>query len=107
MKILVKGSLIPNWYLRLCAYDNVSRFVDTYSLHGCRLLIVAGHDTTAATLSWTLWELSKHPEIQVKLRAEIHEHRLRVGKNEFTSADYDSMPYLNAILKVLSVYASS
>ena len=64
------------------------------------LLIIAGHDTTAASLSWMMWELSKRPESQSRLRAEIREHRQRVGHGtDFTQADYDSMSYLNASIK--------
>ncbi|KAH3910676.1 hypothetical protein HBH56_144800 [Parastagonospora nodorum] len=36
-----------------------------------RLLVVAGSDTTAATLAWIACELCKQPEIQAKLRKEI------------------------------------
>ncbi|KAL5512545.1 hypothetical protein ACEPAG_3198 [Sanghuangporus baumii] len=31
----------------------------------------AGHETTASGLTWTLWLLATHPEIQSKLRAEL------------------------------------
>ncbi len=67
---------------------------------------MAGHETTANTLSWTLLELSRHPEMQVRLRQEIRqmERTLRErGDSEFTTADFDSMPYLGAILKVHSL----
>lgn len=33
----------------------------------------AGHDTTAASISWTLHILSKHPDIQERLRDEIRQ----------------------------------
>jgi cytochrome P450 len=36
-------------------------------------VLLAGRDTTAATLSWTLYELGRHPEVVGKLRAEIEE----------------------------------
>lgn len=32
-------------------------------------LLLAGHETTAAALAWTLWELAGHPEIQSTARA--------------------------------------
>ena len=32
-------------------------------------LLLAGHETTAATLTWTLWELARHPELQEAARA--------------------------------------
>ena len=34
-------------------------------------VLLAGRDTTAATLSWTFHELSKHPEVVARLRREI------------------------------------
>ena len=34
-------------------------------------LMVGGHDTTAAGLSWVLYLLGRHPEVQEKLHAEI------------------------------------
>jgi cytochrome P450 len=36
-------------------------------------VLLAGRDTTAATLSWTFHELSKHPEVVARLRREILE----------------------------------
>lgn len=32
-------------------------------------LLLAGHETTAAALAWTLWELARHPEVQSAARA--------------------------------------
>jgi cytochrome P450 len=32
-------------------------------------LLLAGHETTAAALTWTLWELARHPELQAAARA--------------------------------------
>ncbi|PWN31095.1 cytochrome P450 [Jaminaea rosea] len=34
-------------------------------------LILAGHETTSTSLTWTLWALATHPEIQTRLRDEI------------------------------------
>lgn len=51
--------------------------------------MVAGHETTSISLSWLLCELAKHPEHQSIIRAELKH-----------SNDYDSMPFLNAAIKV-------
>ncbi len=36
-------------------------------------LFLAGHETTALALTYTLWLLARHPEIQDRLRAEVRE----------------------------------
>lgn len=35
--------------------------------------LFAGHETTSASMSWTLYELAKQPEIQEKIRKEANE----------------------------------
>ena len=35
--------------------------------------LLAGHETTSVSLSWTLYELAKHPEIQEKIKKEADE----------------------------------
>lgn len=73
---------------------------DTELIAQLTLMIIAGHDTTAATLTWMFWELAKDPKSQERIRAEIREHRIRVGNGvDFSGQDYDAMTYLNASLK--------
>ncbi|KAF5375503.1 hypothetical protein D9615_009187 [Tricholomella constricta] len=67
-----------------------------------RVVILAGHETTANTLSWMLLELARHPDIQTKLRDEIASMQRTLqtrGDSNYTASDLDSMPYLNAVLK--------
>lgn len=55
-------------------------------------VLLAGRDTTASSLSWTFYELARHPEIVKKLRDEIIE---TVGLERApTYADLKSMKYL-------------
>ncbi|KAF7430178.1 hypothetical protein PC9H_005878 [Pleurotus ostreatus] len=61
-------------------------------------VILAGHDTTAASIAWILYELAKRPEEQAKVWEEIA-HVRSLNHGELTPADYDSMPFLNAIIK--------
>lgn len=66
-------------------------------------LTLAGHETTANTIAWLLWELAKHPEYQQKLRDEIALKRAEInarGDVDFTMDDLESMEYLQAALKV-------
>jgi len=54
-------------------------------------------------LAFALWELAKHPDRQEKLRAEINETLVKVrarGDTDFTTNDFENMPYLVAVTKV-------
>jgi cytochrome P450 len=55
-------------------------------------VLLAGRDTTASTLSWTFYELARHPRVVKKLREEIIEH---VGlERPPTYSDLKNMKYL-------------
>jgi cytochrome P450 len=63
-------------------------------------LIIAGHDTTASTVAWILWELAHDQDSQARFRDEIKKMKAsKAEKTPFSSADYDSMAFLNAIIK--------
>jgi cytochrome P450 len=54
-------------------------------------------------MSWTLFELTKNPDVQAKLRAEIQATERAIharGDTEFTAADFESMAYTTAVMKV-------
>jgi len=58
--------------------------------------LLAGHETTALALSWTWYLLSKHPEIEQKLHAELH--RVLGGRSpEF--ADLSALAYTDRVIK--------
>jgi cytochrome P450 len=66
-------------------------------------LFLAGHETTASTVTWALYELSKHPDFQTKVREEIkvtREQASQRGDHDLSIADLDSMTYLLALMKV-------
>lgn len=65
-------------------------------------LLLAGHDTTANTLSWFLWEIAKHPESQERIRSEIAAFREQKGEEPPTATDLDNLTYTQAALKVLT-----
>ncbi|KAJ7278476.1 cytochrome P450 [Mycena rebaudengoi] len=93
MSLLVKANASENPRTSL---------TETEMLAQMQTIMQAGHETTANTLSWTLFELTQHPYIQTKLRAEIlaieQDVRAR-GGTEFTAADFDNMPYTIAVMK--------
>lgn len=65
--------------------------------------MLAGHDTTAFSVTWLLWELAKHPEYQAKVREELAAVRADVtarGDTEFSVADLDGLSMLIAVMKV-------
>ncbi|KAK0486627.1 cytochrome P450 [Armillaria luteobubalina] len=67
--------------------------------------IVAGNIATSGTIAWILYELSRHPEIQMKVREEI-----AIAKSKAPGAlswdDYDEMVWLNATIKEVLRYHS-
>jgi cytochrome P450 len=60
----------------------------------------AGHETTASSVSWALFELTRHLDTQDNLRAEIREKIAEKGNSVFSGHDYENMPYLTAVVKV-------
>lgn len=72
--------------------------------------MLAGHDTTSATLVWIFHELSRHPDVQVKLREEIHATRAAAtsasGHGELGFTEFESMPYTIAVIKFDPIYYS-
>lgn len=64
--------------------------------------LLAGHETTASSMTWLLYELARHPEYQQKMRDEVHAVRARVaerGDDDFSVVDLDSMTYCLAAMK--------
>ena len=66
-------------------------------------VLLAGRDTTASTLSWTFYELARHPEAFQKLRKEIVE---RLGTQQAPSyEDLKNMKYLQWVMnETLRIY---
>ena len=50
--------------------------------------MLAGHDTTASTLTYALWQLGRHPQWQDKVAAEA----TALGRSELTPADVERLP---------------
>lgn len=66
-------------------------------------LLVAGHDTTASSLTWLLYELSKHPEDQQRIRDDIKAARTSAaarGDDDLLPSDFNNMDFTNAVIKV-------
>ncbi|KAK3191788.1 hypothetical protein K4F52_002214 [Lecanicillium sp. MT-2017a] len=67
----------------------------------------AGHETTASALTFAIYALCRHPEVQTRLRDEVRQNLPSVNEDrEITSNDIDSLPYLNAVCnEVLRMYS--
>src|SRR5579872_4369697 len=51
-------------------------------------------------MAFMFWELAKNPEYQTRIRAEVDDLVAAKGDTNFTVAELDSMPNLNAMIKV-------
>ena len=59
-------------------------------------IILAGHETSSASVAWTLYYLCKHPAVQQKLYEEITDHLS--GKN-FEDVNVADLKYLTMVVK--------
>nr|AKH41024.1 cytochrome P450 CYP76AA24 [Thuja plicata] len=66
-------------------------------------LLMAGSDTSAATIEWAMAELIRNPDKMKKIQVELEEF---VGRNRrVEESDIDHLPYLQAVVKeVLRLY---
>jgi pentalenene oxygenase len=58
-------------------------------------LAVAGTETTASVLSWILYELARHPDIEARVLAELDEV---LGGRPIAFADVTQLPYLRRVV---------
>ncbi|KAI0253592.1 cytochrome P450 [Lactifluus subvellereus] len=101
-EVLVKGDGkdVMSVLLRANASENPdNKMSDEEVAEQIASLLLAGHDTTANSMTWFLWEIAKHPESQDRIRAEIAALRARRGVEEFSSTDLDNMTFTMAALK--------
>jgi cytochrome P450 len=68
-----------------------------------RTIIFAGHETTATTTTWALFELARNMDLQDKLRNEILQKRqMKRARQDldWSWKDFEEMPLLTAFMKV-------
>ncbi|KAJ3995671.1 cytochrome P450 [Lentinula boryana] len=98
MSLLVKANAGENPKARLTDAELISQM---------RVLLLAGHETTANSLSWLLYELVRNLDLQRKLRAEIRASEKVAasrGDSELNIHDLERMPLLGATVKELLRY---
>ena len=59
-------------------------------------LMLAGHETSANALAWTLYLLATDPEVEARLVEELDAH---LGGGPATAADLPSVPYLKQVVQ--------
>ncbi|KAJ7603884.1 cytochrome P450, partial [Mycena polygramma] len=96
MDAVAKGLEINNdVYSRLLnPEDGTRKLSEADVVAQTSLVVIAGQETTANTLSFALLELARSPDVQNTLRLEIQSMLGAGGSN-----GYDNMPLLNAVIK--------
>ena len=59
-------------------------------------LMLAGHETSAISIAWTLHLLATHPDIEARLAEELHE---QLGGAPATASDLSRVPYLKQVVQ--------
>ncbi|KAF8557917.1 cytochrome P450 [Imleria badia] len=91
--LLIKANMDANAKKKLSDEELLSQM---------RTLLMAGHETTATTISWMILELARNPKVQSRLRDEMKKMEATIqarGDPQLTATDLESMPYLNAVIK--------
>lgn len=68
-------------------------------IHEMLLLLAAGYESTATALTWFVHLMSKHPEVQRKIKSELAEC-------SFSADRLDSLIYLDAVVREVLRFAS-
>ncbi|QDP95460.1 cytochrome P450 [Microlunatus elymi] len=78
------------------ADDPADRLTDQEVAEQAMLFLLAGHDTTAVTLSCVVLLLAQHPDWQARLQAEVDD--VLAGRTP-TAADLDRLPWLGRVVR--------
>ena len=76
--------------------EDGSRMTDQQLRDEAITFLLAGHETTALSLTWTWYLLSQHPEVQYKLREEL---RQVLDGNVPQAKDLIRLPYTERVVK--------
>jgi cytochrome P450 len=89
-----RGDLLS---MLLSARDDEGRTMDERQLRDeVVTLFLAGHETTALALTWTLWLLGHHPGVEARLRAELGEV---LGERDATVEDLARLRFTEAVIQ--------
>ena len=76
--------------LLLSSTDETGGMDDRQARDEALTILMAGHETTASALTFTLWLIAKHPDIQQRMAEEV---RTAIGTRPATAADYPALAY--------------
>jgi cytochrome P450 len=71
--------------------DEEGRMDDRQARDEALTILMAGHETTASALTFALWLIATHPEIQIRMREQVLG---AIGTNAPTAADYPRLNYI-------------
>ncbi len=75
---------------------DVPEFDQAQAVDELKQYLWAGTETTALTLAWALYEISRNPEMAVRIRAESE---AVLGGRAPTAADYSGLVYTRAVIQ--------
>jgi cytochrome P450 len=75
---------------------NLPEFDEQQAIDEIKQYLWAGTETTALTLAWTLYEVSRHPEMAERIRREGEEV---YGDREPAANDYSALAYTRAVIQ--------
>ncbi len=78
------------------ADPSIPEFDEQQAIDELKQYLWAGTETTALTLAWALYQMSKSPEMAERIRAEGEQV---YGDREPTAADYGAMVYTRAVIQ--------
>ena len=73
-------------------------FTDGEIVGNVLTLLLAGEDTTANAISWAVYFMVKHPDVQKKMQQEV-DGVLGVASHPKDINDLDKLPYVEAVVK--------
>ncbi|MBX3063948.1 MAG: cytochrome P450 [Anaerolineae bacterium] len=90
-----RGDLL-SMFLQVQDADTGERMSDQQVRDELMTMFIAGHETSALALAWSLVELARHPEVEAKLHAEIDSV---LGDRAATLDDLPKLTYTQAVIK--------
>jgi cytochrome P450 len=93
---LDKGDLLSMLLLAVDEEGDGGRFTDEQARDQCMTLLIAGHDTTAAGLTWSFYCLARHPQTAALVHQEVD--TVLAGR-EPTATDLPQLRYTERVVK--------